>query len=147
MKLRNRIGFVLAVGCIALVGAQLVAGPKPVEPKKDADKPAARAYTPVLTVEQTMEGQGSLMKSIKSGLLDGAWDNAEKSALVLAELSSTNQYHNDAKDYKGWARELSKTSMELAAALKKRDEDGSKKLMKRAGDTCSACHEVYKKKW
>ncbi|HPF39794.1 MAG TPA: cytochrome c [Phycisphaerae bacterium] len=150
MNRKSRMGLVVAVAMIAVAGSQLIAGPKPVKPKKEADKPAekpAQAYTPVLNIEQTMEGQGALMKSIKNGIIDGAWSEAEKSALILAEVSNTNQYHKDAKDYQDWAKDLSKTALDLAGSLKKRDEAESKTLMQKAGATCKACHEVYKKKW
>lgn len=147
MNTKNRLMLVIAAGLVAAIGSQLIADPKSDKPKPAPDKPAAKAYTPVLTVEQTMEGQASLMKSIKSGILDGDWGTAEKSAYVLAELSSTNQYHNDAKDYQTWAKALSNDALELAKALKKHDENESKRLLKKAGNNCSACHDVYKKKW
>lgn len=144
MKFRNRLGLVLAVALVAIVGSRLVAEPKDEKPKADnADK---QSYKPVLNVEQTMEGQGSLMKSIKAGILDGNWNDATKSALILAELSNTNQFHNDAADYQKWAKDLSKNCLELAKALHKRDENESKRLMSEANDTCQACHKVYKKK-
>lgn len=148
MKLKYRIGTFLAIVSVVALGSRLVAGPENDKPKKEeVAKPAKRIFKPVLTVEETMEGQANLMKSIKSGILDGAWDEASIRATVLAELSNTNQLHNDAKDYKTWARGLSKDCLELARALKKRDEKESKALIMRANEKCSACHEVYKKKW
>ncbi len=148
MKLKYRIGMFLALATVVALGARLVAGPDNDKPMTEkVAKPAKETFKPVLTVEETMEGQANLMKSIKSGILDGAWDEASIRATVLAELSNTNQYHNDAKDYKTWAQGLSKDCLELARALKKRDEKESKALITRANEKCSACHDVYKKKW
>ncbi|MCB9853454.1 MAG: cytochrome c [Phycisphaerales bacterium] len=140
MNVRNRVALFAAFGIVAIVGSQLLA-----EPKVEKPTPKAEAFKPVLTVEQTMEGQGSLIKRIKGGILDEEWDDASKAALVLAELSNTNQYHNDAKDYKDWAKALSKDSLELAKALHKRDGEDAKRLMQKAAQNCKSCHEVYKK--
>lgn len=146
MNVKTRAKLLVAVGIVVIIGSQLLAQPKEDKPRTDVGKPDAKAYTPVLTVEQTMEGQGSLMKRIKGGILDENWGDASKAALVLAELSNTNQYHNDAQNYKDWAKALSKDSLELAKALHKRDADESKRLLQKAGDNCTSCHDVYKKK-
>lgn len=151
MNLKRRFGIIIAVAIVAVVGTRLIAEPNTDKPKTDKpkaeDKPKkAESYTPVLSIEETMEGQGTLMKHIKGAIIDGAWADGSKSALILAELANTNQFHKDADDYRAWARELSGDCLELAKALKHRDANESKRLIAKAKDVCSDCHHKYKKK-
>ncbi len=113
-------------------------------PQGGAESPAP-AFTPVQSVHDMMEGQKKLYEEIKDGVLDKQWEDAARSAWILAEIANVNQYQNAAGEYKGLARQMSEDCAKLAQALKKREADAAKQLVQQVGQTCSACHNKFRK--
>ncbi len=113
-------------------------------PQGGAEQPAA-AFKPVQSVHDMMEGQKKLYEEIKDGVLDKQWDDAARSAWILAEIANVNRFQNEAAEYKGFARQMSEDCSKLAQALKKREADVAKELVQKVGQTCSACHNKFRK--
>lgn len=129
---------VLAVGGV-IYGAGVSAL---AEPKSGG---AHKAFKPAQPLEAMMEGQAFLYKGIKDAMLDKNWKDAAKSAWILAEVANANQYQNDDGKYQGFASQMSHQCVELAKALKKKDEAAAKDLVSKVGATCGACHDAFKK--
>lgn len=131
---------------LALVSVTLVARAQPAgDAPKQGEPVPSMAFKPVISVEVMMENQGRFFKEVKDGILDKSWKPAAKSAWLLAELGNVNQYQNDNPDYKKFAKSMSDESKKLAEALEKNDEAASKEALKAVGQTCSACHDQFKK--
>lgn len=107
---------------------------------------AAPAFKPVQSLGMLMGGQDKLMGRIKDAILDKAWEDAESSAWLLAEIANVNQYQKDDPDYRALASRMSGECVELAKVLKKRDAKAAKDHVQLIGQTCKSCHEKFEKK-
>ena len=131
----------LVVGLVfAVSGLVAVAQPKQTAKKKTSKT----AFRPVQSIHDMMEGQRKLWIEIKEGIVDKQWNEAGKSAWILAEVANVNQYQHKSPEYKDLARKMSADCVKLAKLLKKKDESGAKKMVKKVGETCSACHDQFK---
>lgn len=112
----------------------------------DAPPPAAGAFKPVQPLEKLMEGQKKLHAEIKDAILDKAWDEAQTSAWLLAEIANVNHYQKPDPEFRALATRMSGECVELANLLAKRDEKAAMAQYTRIGQTCGSCHEIYEKK-
>ncbi|HKQ50647.1 MAG TPA: cytochrome c [Phycisphaerae bacterium] len=111
------------------------------------DPPAATvAFKPVQPLEKLMEGQKKLHAEIKDAILDKAWEEAQVSAWLLAEIANVNHYQKPDPEFRALATKMSGECVELANLLAKRDQKGAMEQYTRIGKTCGACHEKYEKK-
>lgn len=111
------------------------------------DPPAANvAFKPVQPLEKLMEGQKKLHSEIKDAILDKAWDEAQTSAWLLAEIANVNHYQKPDPEFRALATRMSGECVELANLLAKRDQKAAMDQYMRIGQTCGSCHEIYQKK-
>lgn len=102
------------------------------------------AYKPVATVHSLMEVQQDYFNALKKAVNAGEkFDEIEKHALVLAELSNVNAHQKDADDYRNWARTAREQSLKLAGAAKDKNKDLAKSTLRELHTTCGACHDKY----
>lgn len=114
---------------------------------KAAQAPAAKPFKPVQDVERVMESQEAMVREIKDAIEDKEWKEGETAAWILAELANVNHYHNKDPKYQGLADKMSEQSVELAKLMRKRKVDEAKAQMTALNQTCTACHDQFKKKW
>jgi len=111
------------------------------------DPPAATvAFKPVQPLEKLMEGQKKLHAEIKEAILDKAWDEAQTSTWILAEIANVNHYQKPDPEFRALATKMSGECVELANLLAKRDQKAAMEQFARIGKTCGSCHEIYEKK-
>ena len=130
-------GFVVIVTGMALT----VTADGPSQPA-----PALPAFKPAQPIEKMMEGQKKLHGQIKAGLLDKAWEDAEVSAWILAEVANANQFQHESGEYKKLAARMSTQCVELAGLLRKRDERKAMEQFSSVSQTCTSCHDRFAKK-
>lgn len=142
MRLSRIVYCSCLVAGVAVMSIALIAN---AQPKPSAAQVSAKAkFKPVQSIHDMMEGQKKLWTEIREGILDKQWDEASKSAWILAEIANVNQYQHESKEYKGYARKMSSNCAKLAKLLKKREEKSAKMMVTQIGETCSACHDQFK---
>jgi hypothetical protein len=111
------------------------------------DPPAAStAFKPVQPLETLMEGQKKLHAEIKEAIMDKAWEEAQVSAWLLAEIANVNHYQKPDPEFRTLAKRMSDECVELANLLAKRDQKAAMDQFIRIGKTCGSCHEIYQSK-
>lgn len=112
----------------------------------NAPPPAASAFKPVQPLDKLMGGQKKLHAEIKDAILDKAWEEAQTSAWLLAEIANVNHYQKPDAEFRALATRMSGECVELANLLAKRDQKAAMEQYTRIGQTCGACHEKFEKK-
>jgi hypothetical protein len=100
------------------------------------DPPAATvAFKAVQPLEKLMEGQKKLHAEIKDAILDKAWEEAQTSAWLLAEIANVNHYQKPDPEFRALATKMSGECIELANLLAKRDQKAAMDQYTRIGQT------------
>ena len=133
----------LLVSIVAYASAGLPAGAQP-KPTVEKKKTLIPPFEPVQPIHDMMEGQKKLYTEIKEGILDEQWDEAVKSAWILAEIANVNRYQHKSSEYKGLAKRMSKQCADLAKLLKKHDASSARQALGKVGQTCGACHDKFR---
>ena len=143
-----RIGLALTSLLVALFGVTILLTADPPAAVNGNDKVTVdKPFKPMMNVEQLMEGQEQLFKSIKDGIADKSWDESKNAAWMLAELANTNQYHHKDVKYRELAQKMADDTVELAKLLGKHKADESKAQFTKVSQSCKSCHDAYKKQW
>ena len=125
-----------------LAGSWIVAGAQSQEAKKDWTPPP---FKPVNEVKDMMEGQDAVFDNIKAAVKASKWSAAIAQAFVLAELGNVNVQNAKEPAYAQFAQEMSKKSLEMAGAFKKKDSQAARAAVSAVAASCKACHDKYNK--
>ena len=137
-RIRMLLGFVFAA--VAVLALSLVVTAQPKEAASE------KAFKPVQSMEEMMEGQKKLYGEIKMAIGEKAWDEGETCAWILAEVANVNHYQRNDPSYQKFADQMSGQCAELAKLLQKRSEAEAKEKVGEIGKTCNACHDQFRKK-
>jgi hypothetical protein len=132
---------VTCIAAMALIGGAFVVR---ADDDKPAAKTAAKEFKPVLSVHTLMEGQQYLFGNLRSLVSERKWEDAHVAAGLLAELGNVNVHHAKDDAYTEFAQTMSGKSKSLSDMLKRKDAEGSKRLMSEVGASCKACHDKFR---
>ena len=118
--------------------------------KKGADGKKAAAYKPVISTHDLMEFMGDGFDEIGEQAKIKKFKKAALHANLVAELSNVLQFleseevegADKMKKWKKIAASLRDEMVQVAAAAKKKDGAGVKKLLDKVEETCETCHDM-----
>jgi len=93
-----------------------------------------------------MNGQDVVFDAIKAGVKAGRWDDVRHEAWILAELANVNIQQAKEEDYGKFAKDMSDRCVDLTRVLRKHNVDDAKKAISAVSQTCTTCHDRYRKK-
>lgn len=140
---------VAACGLLGLLGA--MSGFADDAKKDDAKASAASAaakgddcYKFVAPLEAIMEVMDDVFQGMPEKLKAGKYKDLKREALFVAEIANLATHVGEYKDNKDWhslLESMKTSSLKMAEAAEKKDENGVKALHAKAEESCDTCHE------
>jgi hypothetical protein len=97
-----------------------------------------------LGIEKKLEDLGEKDALTKDDLTDDLASMVEQASIV-GQLARMQEQSGKQKQWEGFADAMSKQALQLAAAVRKKDEKAATKDLAALNKACESCHEVFKK--
>jgi len=115
------------------------------EAKKEAGGASGKdCYKFVAPLEPIMEVMSDVFEAMPDKLKAGKYKDLKREALFVAEIANLAthvQEHRANKEWQDLCEALKTSSLKMAEAAEKKDENGVKALHAKATESCDTCHE------
>ena len=138
------VAVIAAVTMLGLVWALTGFAEEAKKDKGAEGAPGHDCYKFAVPLEPIMEVMSDVFEAMPEKLKAGKYKDLKREALFVAEIANLAthvQEHRANKDWQSLCEALKTSSLKMAEAAEKKDENGVKALHAKATESCDSCHE------